>query len=328
VAPVRREEVDRTHRRHAASLDRNGFTIVELLVVMLISGLVISSAVGLLKTVRSTSRTERLVVDVQDNARYALSMLTRDLTEAGQGMDPSVRFGVVAVGDGGAGNNDTLYILFADPGTPVHAVEVPPGNVKQKVDVRITCSDPVTDIQDGDFVYLASGSARGVAHVSQVTRNNNGATCSGDPNEIIGLVKLNVSAVDSENHGWAFEANEAGAALERVNAAVYFVDDTDPTSPTLNRATEYDGNWVDMPIADMISEFRVELIFADGDELALADSGDGDSTNDFDDINTVRLHLRGSARRTDKDLAGGARVYRDYTMSVSPRNQLYTRNRQ
>jgi type II secretory pathway pseudopilin PulG len=301
---------------------------MELLVVMLISGLVISSAVGLLKTVRSTSRTERLVVDVQDNARYAISMLTRDLMEAGQGMDPSVAFGVVAVGDGGAGKSDTLYILFADPGTPIHAVEAPPGNVKSTVDIRITCSDPVTDIEDGDFVYLASGSARGVAHVTQVNHNNNGATCNGDPNEIIGTAKLNVSEVDAEEHGWVFEANEAGAALERVNAAVYFIDDSDPTHPTLNRATEYDGDWVSMPIADMISEFRVELIFADGDELALADSGDSDPTNDFDDINTVRLHLRGSARRTDKDLAGGTRVDRDYTMSVTPRNQLYTRNRQ
>jgi prepilin-type N-terminal cleavage/methylation domain-containing protein len=310
------------------SLDRSGFTIVELLVVMLISGLVISSAVGLLKTVRSSSRTERLVVDVQDNARYAISMLTRDLMEAGQGMDPSLDFGVIAVADGGAGKNDTLFILFADPGTPIHAVEAPPGNPKQQVDVRITCSDPVTDLEDGDFVYLASGSARGVAHVTQVNRANNGATCSGDPNEIIGTAKLNVSVVDNEEHGLVFEANEAGAALERVNAAVYFVDDSDPMHPTLNRATEYDGDWVEMPIADMITEFRVELMFADGDELPVADSGDSDLTNDFDDINTVRLHLRGSARRTDKDLAGGQRVDRDYTMSVSPRNQLYTRNRQ
>ncbi len=294
---------------------------------MLIGGLVISSAIGLLKTVRSTSRTERLVVDVQDNARYALSMLTRDLMEAGQGMDPSLSFGPVAVGDGGAGKNDTLYILFADPGTPIHAVDAPPGNPKKKIDVRITCSDPVTDIEKGDFVYLASGSARAVAHVNHVNRATTG-TCSGDPNEIIGTLKLDVSAVESENHGWVLEANEAGAALERVNAAVYFVDDSDPTHPTLNRATEYDGGWVEMPIADMITEFRVDLIFADGDVLSVADSGDGDLTNDFDDINTVRLHLRGSTRRADKDLAGGQRVDRDYTMSVTPRNQLYTRNRQ
>jgi prepilin-type N-terminal cleavage/methylation domain-containing protein len=325
---VRRIALDRRHRGGSQRLDRNGFTIVELLVVMLISGLVLSSAIGLLKTVRSSSRTERLVVDVQDNARYALSMLTRDLMEAGQGMDPNVVFGVVAVGDGGAGKNDTLFILFADPGTPIHAVEAPPGNPKTKVRVRITCADPVTDIEDGDFVYLASGSARGVAHVSQVSQTNNGAACGGDPNEIIGTVNLDASAVDAEKHGWVFEANEAGAALERVNAAVYFVDDSDPTHPTLNRATEYDGNWVEMPIADMISEFRVELIFADGDELALADSGDSDLTNDFDDVNTVRLHLRGSARRADKDLAGGYQVHRDYTTSVTPRNQLYTRNRQ
>jgi hypothetical protein len=301
---------------------------VELLVVMLISGLVISSAVGLLKTVRSASRTERLVVDVQDNARYALSMLTRDLLEAGQGMDPSLAFGPVSVADGGAGKNDTLFILFADPGTPIHAVDASPGNPKQKVDVRITCADPVTDIEKGDFVYLASGTARAVAHVTHVSRSNNGVTCSLDPNETIGTLNLDVAVVDAEKHGWVFEANEAGAALERVNAAVYFVDDSDPTHPTLNRATEYNGDWVEMPIADMISEFHVELIFADGDELPVADSGDGDLTNDFDDINTVRLHLRGSTRRADKDLAGGYRVDRDYTLSVTPRNQLYTRNRQ
>lgn len=295
---------------------------------MLIGGLVVSSAIGLLKTVRSTSRTERLVVDVQDNARYALSMLTRDLLEAGQGMDPNAHFGIVAIGDGGPGKNDTLFILFAAPGTPIHAVQVPPGNAKQKVDVRITCADPVTDLEVGDFIYVASGSARGVAQIKQANRANNGSACGGDPNTIIGTLKLNVSVVDGEAHGWVFEGNGAGAALERVNAAVYFVDESDPTHPTLNRATEYDGDWVEMPIADMIAQFRVDLIFADGDELPVADSGDGDPTNDYDDINTVRLQLRASARRADKDLAGGRQVDRDYTMSVTPRNQLYTRNRQ
>lgn len=294
---------------------------------MLISGLVLSSAIGLLKTVRSSSRTERLLVDVQDNARYALSMLTRDLMEAGQGMDPSTDFGIVAVGDGGPGKSDTLYILFVDPGTPIHTVEAPPGNVKQKLDVRITCSDPVTDLAVGDLVYVASGSARGVARIEHANRANNGGTCGGDPNQIIGTLKLNVSVVDGEGHGWVFEGNETGAALERVNAAVYYVDEASSTGPTLNRATVYDGGWSPMPIADMISGFRVELIFSDGDELATADAGDSDLTNDFDDINTVRIQLRGSARRTDKDLAGGTLVHRDYTLSVTPRNQLYTRNR-
>jgi len=306
----------------------DGFTLVELLILMFVGLLVIGGTLKSLNKHREISRTEKLRVEVQQNARYALDMLIRDLMEAGQGMDPNPVFGVVAASDGGIGKSDTLYIIYADAGAPVHALLKPPaGKEKSVVMARITCADAVTAVQDGDLIYMASGSARGVARVDQVVRNPNGNACAGDPNLNLGTVKLDVSAIDGERHGWVLQGNEEGAALEKVNAAVYFVDTSDPSGPKLARATEYDGGWVPVPIADMISSFETDLIFVSGTVGAVADGADADPDNDYDDINTIKVALRALARRTDKDLAGGTVFGRSYAVSVTPRNPLYTRNR-
>jgi prepilin-type N-terminal cleavage/methylation domain-containing protein len=305
-----------------------GFTFIEVMIAMFIGLIMIVGSLGLLDLTRENSRTERLRLELQQNARQATDMVTRDLQQAGQGMDPNTAFGIVAAVDGGAGQPDTLFILYIEPSTPDHMVLAPtPGLEKSEVVLKVTCGDPVDDVAAGDFIYLASGSARGVAHVTGVSLVAGGSCGGQPPTTQIGTATLSVSPVDGEAHGWVLQANTANAVGLRTRAVAYFLDSSNPANPYLVRATSYQGgNWQRVPVADLISNFQVELLFADGDVAPQADAGDADTTNDYDDVNTVRVTFDGQTRWRDKDLAGGQIYSRGYSLSVTPRNQLYTRN--
>lgn len=306
-----------------------GFTIVELLIAMVVGLLIVGGSLALLNTARETSRTDRLRVELQQNARYALDMFNRDLQQAGQGMDPNTVFGIVAASDGG-GQPDTLYLLFVEPDTPDHSVKSPTmGREKSEVRLAVTCDDPVDDIQAGDFVYLAKGSARGIAEVMAVTRGGGGGGCSDEdpPTKEIGQVTLTVTPVDGEGHGWVFQGNESGAVAVKATPVVYYAADGEGTDRRLMRATSRQGTgWAGAPIAESIVDFQVELVFSDGTAAPAADPADGDPDNDYEDIDTVRVTLVARARHRDKDLTGGREYTRTYSVSVTPRNQLYTRN--
>lgn len=317
-------------KRDRGPLPRNGgFTLVELLIALLVGSVVVTGSLAMLDVVRTSRRTENLRVDLQQNARSAIDMISRDLQQAGQGMDPNPIFGVVATADGGTGQPDTLYILYVEPDTPGHVVRDPDvGLQKSQLKLKISCGDPVDDLQAGNFVYLANGSARGVAHVKQVARNASGASCDGaDSGKDLGTVLLNVAPIASEAHGWVFQGNAIGAVALRARAAVYFVDTSEPSGPKLVRSSSYEnGRWEQTPIANWIANFQVELLFSDGRRAPEADPGDTDPDNDYEDIETVHLTFEALARRIDKDLKRGAVYRRQYSLSVTPRNLLYTRN--
>lgn len=305
-----------------------GFTLLELLIAMFIGVIMVAGSLGLLDLTRGSSRTERLRLEMQQNAREARDMITRDLQQAGQGMDPNSSFGVVATADGGTGQPDTLFIQYLEPDTPDHAVLDPgAGMEKSRVILKVTCGDPVDDIAPDDFLYVANGSARGVAHVTAVTHNVSGSCGGQPPTTQIGTATLDVSVVDGEAHGWVLHGNAAGGVALRVRAVAYFLDTGNAGSPYLARSTSYQGGaWQPVPVGDMVSDFQAELLFADGDVADVADDGDADPTNDYDDFNTVRITFDAETRWQDKDLEGGQRYVRSYSLSVTPRNQLYTRN--
>ena len=79
--------------------------------------------------------------------------------------------------------------------------------------------------------------------------------------------------------------------------------------------------------AEVPTDLQVELGFANGSTGQLADGDDTNPDNDYDDIDTIKIRLKAQARRKDKDIKGGGLLEQEYAVSVSPRNQLYTRNR-
>lgn len=304
-----------------------GFTLVELLMAITISSLVVGAALSMFESYMKNERATAIRTEVHSNARYAVDMITRDLLEAGEGLDPTAPFGVVATRDASSGDPDSLYVVRADMDTPVHQVLAPTGDPTAEVLLNITCADSVLDIGAGDVLYLARGPARGLAIVNSVTRNETGVSCPPpDPADDIGHVALAVTAADGGTHGWPLAANQAGAAAMQVHAAVYFISTAGPT-PVLIRATRYEsGRWVGPPIAEGIVDFQTQLVFVDRDVATEASSSDGDVTNDYDDINTVRVFLAARAWRTDRYLVGGGVYEREYSVRATPRNPLYARN--
>ena len=304
---------------------RRGFTLIEMLVVIVLATVLVGASLELLDRQRRLGRAETLRVDLQQNARSAIDMLTRELQQAGQKLDASQTFGPVSTVDGAAGKPDSLYILYADPDSPTHALN--PGGGLDRMKLTITCQDPVNDIHPGDLMYVATGSNRGLVNVVSTVRVESGKDCSKlAPTTDIGHVDVIVATVDQQRHGWIFTGPNAGSAGVRVSGFAYFIDSSNAANPRLMRAEHTNGVFVGVPVADNISDLQVTLVFRDGTTAAVADPTDANPDNDYDDINTVQVDLRAAARHTDRDLNGGGLYSRTYTLSATPRNQIYTRN--
>jgi prepilin-type N-terminal cleavage/methylation domain-containing protein len=310
----------------APAKPRNGFTLVEMLMTITISSLVVGAALSLFDSFMKNERATSIRTEVHQNARYAVDMLTREILEAGEGLDPTAKFAVVSTADGSSGAPDTLFIVRSDAGTAVHQVLEPTGDPLKEILLNLTCADSVLDVRAGTLLHLARGPTRGLAIVNSVTRNETGVSCPPvDPDADIGHVVLGVTAA-ARPHGWKLRANKDGAAAHRVNVAVYFIN-TDGPTPVLVRATRQEsGKWVGPPIAEGIVDFQTDLVFGDGGVAPEASSKDTDATNDYDDIFTVRAYLKARAWRTDRNLAGGGVYEREYSVRATPRNPLYSRN--
>lgn len=314
------------YRPASSGQSRNGFTLVEMMMAITIASLIVGAAMSMFDSFMKNERAESIRTEVHQNARYAVDMLTREILEAGEGLDPTAKFAVVSTADGNSGAPDTLFIVRSDAGTAVHQVLEPTGDPLKEILLNLTCADSVLDIRPGSVLHLARGPTRGLAVVNSVTRNETGVSCPPvDPDADIGHVVLGVTAAAGK-HGWKLKANRDGAAAHRVNVAVYFIDTAGPT-PVLVRATRQEaGQWVGPPIAEGMVDFQAELVFGDGDVAAEASSKDTDATNDYDDIFTVRAYLTARAWRTDRNLADGGVYEREYSVRATPRNPLYSRN--
>ena len=115
-----------------------------------------------------------------------------------------------------------------------------------------------------------------------------------------------------------------GSFVQELAPVIYWVENGD-----LMRAERFnaDGTLNGDVIAYNVQAWNASLIFTDNDELDLADSNDGDATNDFDDILSVRVQATLAADRIDPRVNGGQLFTRDYSWRFSPRNLMYERNR-
>lgn len=319
-----------TVSREAVAVHPAGFTLVEMLIGMVLGLMLVGGSLTVFDSVRQSSRVEGLRVHLQQNARYALDLVVRDVMEAGQEIDPTSRFGVVAVGDGGA-LPDTLYVLTISPGMKPHVVKKPPANEeKSKVVLKITCVDPIDDLEVGSFLHLSSGTARGIALIEGMVRTESSALkddCGNpSPPGEIGELELSVTTADGEGHGWIFEGNVENAVGWKADPSVYYVDEGS-SSKRLMRATDYSaGEWRGVPLSEGVSDLQLEYVFTGGATGIEASGTDADEDNDYDDVDSVSIVLTVEAVRRDKDLAGGGTYERSYATRATPRNNIYTRN--
>jgi prepilin-type N-terminal cleavage/methylation domain-containing protein len=106
-----------------------GFTLVELLVAIVTGSLVVGAAVQLFKSVSDTNRLAVNRVDIQQNARGALAVLSRDLSQASIGIPQSgiaVPSGVGNSGHSLFGCSSAVQCYFAAPNNAYANDVLPP----------------------------------------------------------------------------------------------------------------------------------------------------------------------------------------------------------
>ncbi|HSQ91098.1 MAG TPA: prepilin-type N-terminal cleavage/methylation domain-containing protein, partial [Nitrospiraceae bacterium] len=82
------------HQRSAlcGSTEQAGFTLVELMVGMIIASVIVAAGFTILTTTNKSLQANEQVVDMQQNVRMAMEMLTRYIKSAGFG-SPGVAIG-------------------------------------------------------------------------------------------------------------------------------------------------------------------------------------------------------------------------------------------
>ena len=97
---MKTEDVMKTaHKPRAPRVPRSekGFSLIEMMVAMMITMIVMASVFTLLQKGQTTFQREPEVAEMNQNARYGLDMIVRDLTDAGLGANLPVLFAVVPI---------------------------------------------------------------------------------------------------------------------------------------------------------------------------------------------------------------------------------------
>lgn len=106
-------------------INHKGITLVELLVVMVIMGLVITSVYSLFINSKRTSRTSEEVVDVQQNLRVAMETLVADIRMAGFLLPDSTTAITSAPDIFGIDDNDDGDFLDTDDSGALFTLQTP-----------------------------------------------------------------------------------------------------------------------------------------------------------------------------------------------------------
>ena len=148
----------------------DGFTLVEVLISMMITLIVMSAVFALLSRGQTTFEREPEIADMQQTARSALDMVSRDALQAGAGLPvefPSFTTATIdpAVGDGGA-NPDVIEIVGGLGGSVeqnANAEDVDPTSfVGDLTSSTFLTAGGRTSLEIGDLVVLYSDNNMGL----------------------------------------------------------------------------------------------------------------------------------------------------------------------
>lgn len=274
-----------------------GFTVIELLIALAITGIVATSIFTVFQSQQNSYALQDQLTEMQQNLRGAMMMISRDARMAGFG------FANWANSINNINNNpDRLDIIYADVNVTT-TISNPMPSPSAIFDVESTAG-----FQDGDLIVITDGTAATlmvITHVSDVASN----------------LQHNPSAAVNPPGGhntFPPGGYDAGSSIYKIKYLSYDIDNSDPNHPIMR--VDFDGPYgggSPQPLADNIEDLQAVFIFADGDEAAIYDDADGDPTNDYDDINSVRITILARADRTDSKFSGQRPAIEDHAAGVA-----------
>lgn len=289
-----------------------GFTVVELLVAVAISLLLLAGVLALFANSRLSYESNDRLARIQENGRFALALMTRDLRAAGYWgcakriaakplenvlASPTTllrNFNVPVQGFNASGTTwapnliDELTTDAPTPGSDVLVIRGPKPDASPQT-VQTSMASPTSDlvvykpgssggIQSGDIAIAASCDQATVFHVTSYTPGG--------------------GATDTIAHGTASGSLNSTATLENrfyaetaevypVQTTIYFVD-SGPNGNSLYRRT---GSASPEEIVEGVDSFQVQFgLDTNGDRLADTYENASATTN-WDQVVSVRLGL-------------------------------------
>lgn len=219
---------------------QRGFTLLELLVTIIIGAFITLAAVTFMHNTAMSYHTQDMTARLQENARFAVQMMTYDLRQAGyygcSGLAPDDTVESVDGFDGGGDESDEVTIRFS---------KATGGAV-----------DIATDIKEGDdtFEIVDAGTAN-PATASQFFAAGMQVVISDCLKSEIGLVKKVSEGSVSEvilDSPLQKDYNKT-TTIRALNDARYFIQEDDDGVPSLYRAQGGD----EQPIVDGVDYMRV-----------------------------------------------------------------------
>ena len=239
------------------SRNEAGFTLVELAVAVVLTALILATALSTTFNMQSSWDQSQDRVQVTQNSRAALEMMARDLRMAGSGFAgrtlttggvPSRRMFPLQPRSGGAFGTDTLVVVGGSSG-----VSTGTAAIMQSPSDLLFVND-ASGFEVGDLVVITDG---GDANLFEVT------------SKVPSVNRLDHASTSpyntpADHDTWPAGGYPTGSTVVKVERLTYWVDDTGPTAK-LYRQTHH-GDPV--PIAQGVASLLIRYVLADGSVVA------------------------------------------------------------
>ncbi len=242
--------------------NQTGFSLVEMMVAMTISLVLVLGVATIMISSKRSYNVQQDMARMQENARFAIEFLNKDLRMAGYfGCSGEIPGGLTPLAgrEGGTGlKSDAILVSFVETNQNAFSVVHSTNPTPLQEGTMIFTPTVRGELFVGDTV-VASDCGSSEAYTISVISNNNQITLTRDGR----LCKSTTAAANGLCKDYNNNGNSFGAEIRRVVTYRYFVAQTDDGGVSLFRDKDRDTNGGSLDINDVLdidSQYVEELI--------------------------------------------------------------------